>query len=158
MFRRLRRILTFFSFILLAGSAYMCFRSYKLVDFVAHQHVERVGSTLVWDQRIIVSGRGGAFLGLRHSVWTLPHPDLSEEQIQSLRNGWQHELLASGGYAGDYFKATKQSVKFGFGRAKLESTAGGITEKSRLIVFPWGAAMLALSVLPFIATVRFIKA
>ena len=158
MFRWARRMLTFLSFALFAGCAFMFVRSYRAVDFISHQRIDRSGSTLIWDQRILVSGRGGAFLALKHSVWTLPHPDLTEDQIQTLHRGWQHEVLASGGYAGDYFQTTKQAAHFGFGRAKLETAENGINEISRLIVFPWGAAIFLFAVLPFIGLIRFIKA
>src|SRR5437762_14361944 len=120
MWRWTRRIITFFSFILFAGSAYMCVRSYRQVDFITHQQIERTGSKLTLDQRLLVSGRGGACLGIRHTVWTLPHPEMSEEQIASLQNGWQHELMPTSGYGGEFFKSTRQPIKFGFGGGKVE--------------------------------------
>jgi len=158
MFRWTRRIITFFSFILFAASAALCIRSFRVVDFIAHQHVDRSGATLVWDERILVSGRGGVCLVLRHSVWTLPHRDMSEQQIENLHSGWQHERLVTGGYGGDFFSATRQPSKFGFGHAKVEMTADGVTEKSRLIVFPAGAAIAASAIFPFFGTIRFVKA
>lgn len=158
MFRFARRIITLFSFFLFAGSAAMCIRSYRHVDFVTHQHVNRAGSTLIRDERILVSGRGGACLTLRHTAWSLPHPDMTEEQIAALPTGWQHELLTTTAYGGDFFQITKKPTKFGFGAAQLQSTATGVTETSRLIIFPWGAPMLLLAIFPFIGTVRLISA
>ncbi len=156
MFRWARRIITFFSFLLFAASAAMCVRSYRQVDFVSHQRVNRVGSLLVLDERILVSGRGGACLGIRHTTSTLPDSDMTEEQMATLRTGFHHELLASAGYGGDLFKSTKQPIRFGFGRGKIDSTVNGVTETGRLIIFPWGAAMFVLAILPFIGTVRLI--
>src|SRR5256885_6910783 len=86
MFRWARRIITFFSFLLFAASAAMCVRSYRQVDFVSHQHVNRVGSLLVLDERILVSGRGGACLGIRHTTSTLPDSDMTDEQMAALRS------------------------------------------------------------------------
>jgi hypothetical protein len=157
MFRWSRRILTLFSFILFATSATMAVRSYRVTDFVAHQNVNRANSSLIRHERILVSGRGGVCMGMSHTIWKLPHRDLSEAQISGFNNGWQHERLLSDAYAGDFFKATKQSTTFGFGRAKVQNSADGFTQTSRLLVLPWGAPMLVSAVLPFIAIIRFIK-
>src|SRR2546421_567379 len=156
MFRWARRIITFFSFLLFAASAAMCVRSYRQVDFVSHQHVNRVGSLLVLDERILVSGRGGACLGIRHTTSTLPDSDMTDEQMAALHTGFRHELLACPAYGGDLFKLTKQPIRFDVGRGKTDSSANGVTETGRLIIFPWGAAMFVLAILPFIGTIRLI--
>jgi hypothetical protein len=156
MFRWARRIITFFSFILFAASAAMCVRSYRQVDFVSHQHANRSGAFLTLDERLLVSGRGGACLGIRHTRSTLADSEMTEEQIANLRTSFHHELLTSAGYGGDLFKSTGQPIRFGFGYGKIDSTVNGVTETGRLIIFPWGAAMFVLAILPFIGTVRLI--
>lgn len=163
MFRWLRRIVTFFSFILFVASASLCVRSYLLVDFLQHQGVQHSSSSLVMDQRILVAGRGGVCLGLKHSVWTLPYRDLTEAQIQTLHNGWQHNLsdpdaFGAMGYAGGYFHSTGMPMKFGFGRAKIETANNGVAVKARLVVFPIGVAMAVFGILPMATFVRYLKA
>jgi hypothetical protein len=157
MSRLARRIFTSASLLLFVVSAALCIRSYCVIDFVAHQRVNHFSDKLVWNERILVSGRGGICLVSRHSVWTLPHRDMSEQQIQNLPTGWQHERLVAGGYGGDFFSATKQPTHLGFGHATTEMDAAGVTEDSTLIVFPTGAAMAAFAILPFIGIIRFIK-
>ncbi len=83
---------------------------------------------------------------------------MTEQQIQNLPTGWQHERLVAGGYGGDFFAATKQPTHFGFGSATTELDAAGVTEISTLIVFPTGATMAAFAILPFIGVIRYIKA
>ena len=153
-----RRIFTSASTVLFVASAALCIRSYRIIDFVAHQHVNHSSAKLVWKERILVSGRGGICVVSRHSFWTLPHRDMSEQQIKTLPTGWQHERLVAGGYGGDFFSATRQPTHFGFGHATIELDAAGVTERSTLIVFPTGAAMAAFAILPFIGVIRFIKA
>jgi len=158
MFRWARRIITLFSLILFVASATMCSRSFRKVDFVYHQRIERSAYALILKQRVFVSGRGGVCVGTRRTTWPLPHPEMTEEHISTLRSGFGHEHLATAGYGGDLFKGTRQPMKFGFGRGQLQSTVDGVTVTGRLIIFPWGAALLALAILPFIGTVRLITA
>src|SRR3954470_2497497 len=96
-----RRIFTSASTVLFFASAALCIRSYRVVDFVAHQHLNHSSNKLVWNERIFVSGRGGICLVFRHSLWTLPNRDMTDQQIKNLPTGWQHERLVSGGYGGD---------------------------------------------------------
>jgi hypothetical protein len=87
----------------------MCVRSYRQVDFVSHQHANRSGVFLTLDERMLVSGRGGACLGIRDTRSTLADSEMTEEQIANLRTSFHHELLASAGYGGDLFKLTRAS-------------------------------------------------
>jgi len=158
MFRWSRRIFTFVSFFLFAASAALCIRSYGAVDFLAHQHLARSSAALIDQERIVVSGHGGVCIVSRRATWSLPNPNMTEEQIAALPTGWHHERLAAGGYAGDFFKATKQPTHFGFGRAELEMNAKGVTETSNLVVFPTGVAMAAFAIFPFFGIIRLVKA
>jgi len=133
-----RRIFTSASFFLFASSAALCIRSYRVIDFVAHQHVNHSSAKLVWNERILVSGRGGICLVSRHSVWTLPHPDLSEREIASIQQGWSHDRLP--GNSSDTF-GMNRPPRFGFGAQKI-TNSNGVLAEGRIIVFPWAVPAL----------------
>ncbi|HEV8378412.1 MAG TPA: hypothetical protein VGP99_06145 [Tepidisphaeraceae bacterium] len=155
MFRWSLRIFTLFSFFLFAESLALWVRSYVLVDFVHHEHLTRSGRTVAWDSRMATSHRGGINLATKHSVWTLPHPELSEQQIASIHNGWHHEQILE---INSNTLTMKQPSKFGFGREKIVTKSNGMTTGGWIIVFPWAAPALLFAILPFIGVVRFMQA
>jgi len=154
MFRWARRIFLLLSFLLLAESLAMGIRSYMLADFVHHQNVQRSGRMLDWRHRMVTSWHGKIGLMTKHSIWTLPHPDLSEREIASIQQGWSHDRLP--GSSSDTF-GMNRPPKFGFGAQKLINSNGVMVE-GRIIVFPWAVPALIFGIMPFFSVLAFMKA
>ena len=154
MFRWARRIFLLLSFLLFAESIAMWVRSYMLVDFIHHQRVERSGRTLDWRHRMVTSWHGKIGLTNKHSVWTLPHPELSEKEIAGLRSGFSHDQLPE--IISDTFGMNKPP-RFGFGHQKLSNSNGVMTE-GRIVVFPWALPALVSGIFPFFGILGFMQA
>ena len=155
MLRWTRRIFTLICFLLLAQSLALWVRSYVLADFVNHQTVSRSGSTLEHNHRILTNYRGQVGLVIKRSIWTLPHPDVQEEQISAIPQGFSHDRVT--GIIASPF-GMKQPTKFGFGRELINSQTPGLTASGRILVFPWAVPTLLFSILPVMGTVRFMQA
>src|SRR5215216_6538406 len=87
------RIFTLLSFLLLAQSLALWVRSYVLIDFIHHQQVQRFGSILVHNHRMLTNYRGQLGVMTKRSTWILPHPEVQEEQISAIPRGFSHERL-----------------------------------------------------------------
>jgi hypothetical protein len=169
MFRWSRRIITILSFLLLGQSLALWVRSWVLIDFVHHQNIQRLSSTLVHNHRMLTSHGGKIGLMSKRTTWILPHPNITEEEIATIRQGWSHERIAGlttltfgmEERLHDTISGTfgmKQPPKFGFGGERIATTSNGSTAQGRIIVFPWAAPSLLFAILPSIGTVRFLAA
>jgi hypothetical protein len=124
-----------------------------LVDFIHHQRVERSGRMLDWRHRMVTSWHGKIGLMTKHSVWTLPHPDLSEREIAGIRHGWSHDRLPE--IISDTF-GMNRPPKFGFGAQKI-TNSNGVLAEGRIIVFPWAVPALIFGIFPVIRIGRFME-
>jgi hypothetical protein len=149
------RIFTLLSFLLLAQSLALWVRSYVLIDFINHQQVNRSGSTLVHNHRQVTNYRGQLALTIKNTTWTLPHPDVQEDQISAIPQGWNHERLTA--KISNQF-GMKQPPRFGFGTEKIATASPGMSAQGRIIVFPWAAPSFLFAILPLIRLVRFLAA
>jgi hypothetical protein len=154
MFRWARRIFLLLSFLLLAESIAFWVRSYMLADFIHHQRVERSGKMLDWHHRMVTSWHGKIGLTNKHSVWALPHPELSEKEIAGIQHGWSHDRLP--GIISDTF-GMNRPTRFGFGAQKLGDNKNGVRVEGRIIVFPWALPTLIFGIFPCISVGRFLE-
>jgi hypothetical protein len=150
------RLFIFFSFILFTAAVSLWVRSYLLVDRIQHLQVERTSQTLAWNYHSATNWRGGVSIGISRNVWTLPHREMSEEQIGSLRTGWQY-LVFDGNRTTSNYHGLKQPTKFGFAQQRIEINSHGATVRGSLTVFPWWAPVLFLGIVPFFWTIGFMK-
>ena len=155
MLRWTRRIFTLVSFLLLAQSLALWVRSYVLSDFVNHQTVSRSGSTLVHNHRMVTNYRGQVGLVIKRSIWTLPHPDVQEEQISAIPQGFSHDRV-TGVIASPF--GMKQPTRFGFGSEKTATNSNGLTATGRILVFSWAIPALLFAILPVTRIVQFMAA
>jgi len=149
------RIFILLSFLLLAQSLALWVRGYVLVDFINHQQVSRYSSTLVHNHRQLTNYRGQLGVMIKRSTWSLPHPEVQEEQISAIPQGFSHERLT--GFVSNTFGMTRPP-RFGFGSEKIATLAPGMSAQGRIIVFPWALPSLLFAILPFMRLVRFLAA
>lgn len=155
MLRWTRRFFTLLCFLLLGQSLALWVRSYVLADFVNYQTVTRSSATLIHKHRMLSSYRGKLGVMIKRSTWMLPHPDVQEDQISAIPQGFSHDRL-TGVIASPF--GMKQPTRFGFGAEKIATISNGSNAEGRIIVFPWAVPTLLFSILPATATVRFMAA
>jgi hypothetical protein len=155
MLRWTRRLLTLFSFLLLGQSLALWARSYVITDLINHQTVSRSASTLVHNHRMLASDRGQLGFMIKRSTWSLPHPEVQEEQVAAFPQGFSHESL-TGVTASPL--GMQKAPRFGFGGEKIATTSEGTSAHGRIIVFPWWVPALMFAILPVVGVVRFLAA
>jgi hypothetical protein len=155
MLRWTRRFLTLLCFLLLGQSLALWVRSYMLADYIHHQRAARSAQTLTWDHRTLTNSRGLIGVSIKHSVWTLPHPQLNEQEIAHIREGFTHDRLPQA--VSDTF-GMKQPPRFGFGHERLNTQTPALVATGRILVFPWAIPTLLFAILPCNGVVRFLAA
>jgi hypothetical protein len=151
----LRWTFRIFVLTLLAACASFWVRSYRDPEVALHEKTDREGLTFTTRQFVLVSARGGVFVGYRRNVLTARDDAEVERRGAAVKSGWVHQPLEKDvQYGGWFFAKLGQPTRLGFGHHSQEiSSANGLLTMHSYL-FPYAAPIILLSLFPIWWTFR----